>query len=177
MSKLDRLLKRYEATVRLPWKKNLAGAQKVWFLIYDPAEERRLRAHLDEFKLATRRAGHTWILCDLTDSFPRWMAKQEYRTSYFEDPEVASVLPPIYLEALADQVHTALQQADAQTVVAVLGVGTLFGFVRFSDVLERVQKDIRGRMVVFFPGTYHQHTYRLLDAREGWDYLAVPITS
>ena len=177
MSKLDRLLKRYDATIRLPWKQNLAGAQKVWFVVYDPTEERRLRATLDEFKLATQRAGHAWVVCDLTDSFPHWMAEQEYRTSYFEDPEAASVLPPVYREEVVNQVRSMLLQADARTVVAVLGVGTLFGFIRFSDVLERVHDDIRGRMAVFFPGTNHKHTYRLLDAREGWNYLAVPITA
>jgi hypothetical protein len=39
-----------------------------------------------------------------------------------------------------------------------------------------VVKDIRGRLVVFFPGEYEDNNYRLLDARDGWNYLAVPIT-
>ena len=29
---------------------------------------------------------------------------------------------------------------------------------------------------IFFPGQYEQNNYRLLDARDGWNYLAVPIT-
>jgi hypothetical protein len=29
---------------------------------------------------------------------------------------------------------------------------------------------------VFFPGVYENNNYRLLDARDGWNYLAVPIT-
>ena len=33
-----------------------------------------------------------------------------------------------------------------------------------------------GRLVVFFPGQFEQNNYRLLDARDGWNYLAVPIT-
>jgi hypothetical protein len=60
--------------------------------------------------------------------------------------------------------------------VAVFGVGTLFGFTRVSKVLRLLEGDIRGRLVVFFPGHYEQNNYRLLDARDGWNYLAVPIT-
>jgi hypothetical protein len=43
-------------------------------------------------------------------------------------------------------------------------------------MLKEVVKDIRGRLVVFFPGEYEDNNYRLLDARDGWNYLAVPIT-
>ncbi len=65
---------------------------------------------------------------------------------------------------------------DEDTVVAVQGVACLFGFTRVSLVLKEVVKDIRGRLVVFFPGEYEDNNYRLLDARDGWNYLAVPIT-
>jgi hypothetical protein len=60
--------------------------------------------------------------------------------------------------------------------VAVSGVGALFGFTRVSQVLKLVEPSIRGRLVVFFPGQYEENNYRLLDARDGWNYLAVPIT-
>jgi hypothetical protein len=39
-----------------------------------------------------------------------------------------------------------------------------------------VESDIRGRLVVFFPGHLERSNYRLLDARDGWNYMAVPIT-
>jgi len=29
---------------------------------------------------------------------------------------------------------------------------------------------------VFFPGQLEQNNYRLLDARDGWNYMAVPIS-
>ena len=61
-------------------------------------------------------------------------------------------------------------------MVAVLGSGSLFGFTRLSQVLKLVEADVRGRLVVFFPGQYEQNNYRLLDARDGWNYMAVPIT-
>jgi hypothetical protein len=61
-------------------------------------------------------------------------------------------------------------------VVAVTGVASLFGFTRASLILKEVVKDIRGRLALFFPGEYDNSNYRLLDARDGWNYLAVPIT-
>jgi len=65
---------------------------------------------------------------------------------------------------------------DEDTVVAVHGVASLFGLTRVSLVLKQIVHDIRGRLVLFFPGEYEQNNYRLLDARDGWNYLAVPIT-
>ena len=43
--------------------------------------------------------------------------------------------------------------------------------------LPLVEAHIRGRLLVFFPGIYEQDNYRLLDARDGWNYHAVPITA
>jgi hypothetical protein len=34
-----------------------------------------------------------------------------------------------------------------------------------------------GRLLVFFPGSRDGNVYKLLDAREGWNYLATPITA
>lgn len=56
------------------------------------------------------------------------------------------------------------------------GCGTLFGLARVSSVVEGIKEAVDGRLLVFFPGEHHpeNHTYRLLDARDGWNYLAVP---
>ena len=48
--------------------------------------------------------------------------------------------------------------------------------VRVSTLIQGLAQDIRGRLLVFYPGTYEHGNYRLLDARDGWNYLAVPIT-
>lgn len=69
-----------------------------------------------------------------------------------------------------------LQDAD-ETVLALHGVASLFGFLRISEILPLVEGRIRGRLLVFFPGVYEQDNYRLLDARDGWNYHAVPITA
>ena len=68
-------------------------------------------------------------------------------------------------------------EAGPDTVVALLGVGTLFGLARVSSVVEGIKETVPGRLLVFFPGEHHpeNHTYRLLDARDGWNYLAVPL--
>ncbi len=92
MSGMERLIERYERFISLPWDRNLAGAQKVWFVVYNKTDERRLGRRMENFELATRSAGHGWVHQDLTDSFPQWMAGQEYRTSYLESPEDLALL-------------------------------------------------------------------------------------
>ena len=45
-----------------------------------------------------------------------------------------------------------------------------------ADLHQRVADRIGGRFLVLFPGSYERGNYRLLDARDGWNYLAIPIT-
>ena len=58
----------------------------------------------------------------------------------------------------------------------MLGVGTLFDFVRISRVLTGVEEDVRGRLLVLFPGERQQNIFRFMNARDGFNYLATPIT-
>lgn len=179
MNEIERLHTEYERFVRTPWDRTLAGAQKVWFAIYDPAQERRLRLRIPDFEVATRNAGHSWVLIDLTDSFARWMAQHDYREAYFEEPELMVTALDEFAAAIAGQVIATLTSdvVDDQTVVAVAGLATLFGLTRASKLLRTVDASIRGRMLVFFPGQHEGSNYRLLDARDGWNYLAVPIAA
>jgi len=179
MNEIERLHTEYERFVRTPWDRTLAGAQKVWFAIYDPAQERRLRLRIPDFEVATRNAGHGWALIDLTDSFAHWMAQHDYREAYFEEPELMVTALDEFAAAIADQVIAMLTSdvVDEQTVVAVAGLATLFGLTRASKLLRTVDASIRGRMLVFFPGQHEGSNYRLLDARDGWNYLAVPIAA
>jgi len=179
MSRIEGLLKAYAEFVGQPWPRNLAAAEKVWFAVYDPPQERRLLFRIPEFEAVTRKAGHGWRCVDISDLFARWMARHKYREAYFDDPEAMELSLHDFAAAVAAHLATALTapDADEQTVVALSGVGTLFGLARMSDVLERVMPSIRGRLLVFFPGQYENSQYRLFDAREGWNYLAVPITA
>jgi len=62
-------------------------------------------------------------------------------------------------------------------VVALKGVGSLFGLLKVKAVVDKLAPLVKGRIVVFFPGTYENNNYRLLDGYDGWNYLAVPITA
>ena len=179
MGRIDRLAERYKRYISLPWEKDLAGAQRMVFVVYDKTDERRLRARTTLFELATNDAGHRWIECDLTDAFAEWMASVEYRESYFESPEDLDLkLEEEFLDHVASRVRRVLAapESDEGSVIALFGIASLFGFIRVSEVMRAVERDVRGRMVVFFPGEYVDNNYRLLDARDGWNYLAVPIT-
>jgi hypothetical protein len=177
VNRLEALRANYTRYVSLPWDRSLPGPQRIWFAVYDPADERRLRLHLLSFEMATRGAGHGWRSCDLTSAFARWMAKQEYRETYFETPEDLLNPHPSFEQAVADEVRRELETADEDTVVALTGVASLFGFMKVARLMEMVQNSIHGRLLVFFPGEFKESTYRLLDARDGWNYHAVPITA
>jgi hypothetical protein len=178
MAQIDRLLKNYTRYVELPWAENLDGKQRIWFAIYPPAEERRLRAQLGAFDLATKGAGHGWSLGDLTDTFPDWLAGYEHFQDYLSDPESLAFGLPDFRKAVGAKVSAALlhPKADSNSVVALHGMAGLYGFLKVSEVADAVAKDVRGRLLVFFPGEIDNNVYRFLDAREGWNYLATPIT-
>ena len=179
MGRIDRLAEHYKRYIALPWQKDLAGGQRTIFVVYPKTDERRLRARKALFELATRESGHRWIECDLTDSFAEWMASTEYRESYFESPQDLELkLEEDFPAHVAGKVREALTAPDADdgSVIGVFGIASLFGFVRVSELLKAIEDDIRGRIAVFFPGEYEDSIYRLLDARDGWNYLAVPIT-
>jgi hypothetical protein len=108
------------------------------------------------------------------------MAAQEYRESYFESPEdLTEDLLDDFAEYVAGIVRRALRKPEAgeESVVAVWGVGSHFGLLRVSRLLEMVTSEIMGRLLVFIPGEHDGGSYRLLDARVGWNYLAIPITA
>ena len=177
MSEIEVLLSRYVRYVRLPWDHKLAGAQKVWFARYDPGQERRLRLRIGEFQTATINAGHTWRLVDITDAFAEWMTNHEYKGEYFEQPEDMELALVDFADAVAEQVRKTLNQPDVDenTVVALLGLASLFGLARVAELIGKVDSEISGRLLAFFPGQRDGSNWRLLNARDGWNYHAVPI--
>lgn len=180
MGNVEGLIKSYDRFVAREWATNVAPQERVWFALYEPRDERRLRLRLSAFEEATVRAGHPWVACDLTDEFARWMASQDYRESYFESPEdLTEDLLDDLGEQVAGTVVDALRKPDEinNAVVAVYGVAALFGLLRVSRLLEMVSPEVRGRLLVFFPGEHENGSYRLLDARDGWNYLAIPISA
>ena len=126
MNEIEGLLKAYQSFLQLPWDRTLARPQKVWFAIYEPAQERRLRLRLAEFEMATRNAGHSWFHLDLTDLFATWMAQHEYREAYFEQPEDMDLALQDFASFVSQRIADALTapDVDANTVVAVSGLAS-----------------------------------------------------
>jgi hypothetical protein len=181
-SRVDALADAYTRHVGLPWDRGLAPPQRVWFAVYPKEEERRLRYKVEAFQLATtdpKGAGKKWVLVDVTDSFARWIDRDPDRDLLLADPEALAPTLDEFLDFAADEVvaDADAQAADENTVVAVLGVASLFGFAQVSDLVPRVVSRLTGRLLVFFPGSREGNMYKLLDAREGWNYLATPITA
>lgn len=179
MSRVKQLVQSYGSHIAVPWRSDAAAAQRVIFCVYNENEELRLRAKVDEFELVTRQAGHTWALFDLTDSFANWLAPQRYAKSYYEKPHLLSPLLPRFLTHITEEFTTFLEakQVGEDSVVALKGVGSLFGFLKVKEVVDKLAPLVKGRLLVFFPGSYENNNYRLLDGYDGWNYLAVPITA
>ena len=177
MGRIEALAKVYERHVSVPWPRTLSGAQRVMMVVYDKELERTLRARIGEFEQATLRSGYGWECVDCTRWFSTWMASEEYRDAWFEDPELLGMkLEGEFRREAERRLSAALEAAGEDAVVALIGVASLYGFLRVSELIRSVERSIRGRLVVFFPGTKDESNYRLLDARDGWSYLAQPVT-
>ena len=107
------------------------------------------------------------------------MTSQRYATSYFQKPHLLPTLLPKYLTYIVAEFDSFLQKKafGAESVIALKGVGSLFGFLKVKDVVDALAPLVSGRLLVFFPGSFENNNYRLLDGYDGWNYLAVPITA
>jgi hypothetical protein len=179
MGKIEELAEKYSKHISLPWQQTISGAQRIIIIIYDKELERTLRARKNAFENATKEAGHKWFEVNITHAFSSWMAADEYREAYFEAPEDLNLkLEAEFAQYVAGHISMCLEKPDVDhaSVVAVFGAGSLFGFARVSHVLKLVEHKIKGRLAVFFPGQFEDNNYRLLDARDGWNYMAIPIS-
>lgn len=179
MARIENLLKNYERHVSIPWSKTNAGAERIWIAVYEPSEETRLRLRHGDFENVTTKAGHNWVEIDLTNAFPEWLAKEEYLESYFKEPESLVYLLDDMIEKIGLRITSTISSATdpGNTVFALTGVGGLYGVGRVSDLISAIEAQVVGRLLCFFPGQHSENSYRFLDARDGWNYLAVPITS
>ncbi len=179
MSRAKRLIQSYTSYISVPWRDDAAAAQRVVFCVYNETEERSIVARVDEFEIATRQAGHNWAIFDLTNTFAVWLASQRYAESYFQKPHLLSTLLPKYQAFIAEEFSAFLKtnNLDQHVVVAIKGVASLFGFLKVKEVVDHLAPMVKGRLLVFFPGSYENNNYRLLDGYDGWNYLAVPITA
>jgi len=177
MSKIDDLISAYKKQVSLPRADLLSAQEKIWFCIYDPSQERRLRKQIEAFAIATHESGHTWLPLDVTDSYDKFLATNEYKENYFKNPANLKDEEKFFLEFFSENICKMAEGADSSTIIALIGVGPFYGIIRVSKVVEHFVKTIPipGCLLVFFPGERDGNNYRLLKARDGWNYLATPI--
>jgi hypothetical protein len=178
-NKVDTLLSKFELVIKENWTSTLSTSERVMFLVYDPAEQRKVDFRLSDFETATKKAEKKWLLISFKNCFPSWMSKHDYRDEYFLHPEdLTDQLEVSFKKYAVDYLNDFILQsnADEQTLLAIKDVSSLYGFVRLSEIINAVNNTFKGRLVIFFPGEYENNQYRLLDARDGWSYLARPIT-
>ncbi len=177
VSKMSRLCEAYKQHISLAWRQDLAPERRVIFCIYEPKDERRLLAHIGEFEIATRGSGHGWLLFELENTFAEWLSSEQYSETYYQRPtELRNVLFR-YRDYLEERFGVFLDKKclGKSSVVALSGLGSLFGLLRVKEVVDRLAPLVEGRLVVFFPGSHEKNQYRLLDGNGGWNYLATPI--
>ena len=178
-SAIERLLDNFERHLAIPWSPSASGIERVWYLVYPPDEERRLRRHVPAFRDAARNAGYGWVAEDVAPAFSRWLADHPRRDRALRSP--SERLPQLigsFERHLEDRVRQILaSDADSETIVALLGLGGLYGITSVSGLVKAVADDVPGRLVGFFPGRYDGNAYHLMNGDGDWNYMAVPITS
>lgn len=178
-SKVETLLINYEKVLKEPWTHKLSGQEKVWFLVYDPVEQRKVALRIGDFERVTGKNNKNWVEIDLRGCFPEWMKNHEYRDDYFADPEaIQDQIECDFKEYIVNYISQIIKRVKylENSVVAINNVSSLFGFLKLSDVLSEIYPLNKGRILIFFPGEFHNNHFRLMDARDGWSYLARPIT-
>ena len=182
MTRIDQLLANYRSHIKMPLRAGLPASQRVWFAVYPPADERRLISQIDEFEMATTAAGHPWVRIDLKGSLAQWLSSidDEERDAWFRKPDAIELYAQSeFVEVLTghfQQVAANVAEPE-RTVFALTGLMDLWDFVHVSELLDGLEQCLKGYLLVFFPGEKEGNTYRFLDARTGWNYLAVPILS
>lgn len=176
------ILERLKEHLSLPWPENVSPRERVVMVVYPPNEERKLRRLIQsgEFANEIKATGHGWQEYDLAPEFSRWLSEYEYRDRYLARPErlwddqgnIRGLE-----EYLVGRIAALTNSMTSNDVLALIGGGGLFGLHSVSTLIERIESHIPGRLVIFFPGEHDakNNSYRLLGAKDGWGYLAVPI--
>lgn len=182
MNRIDLLLENYRSHIQMPHRPSLPASQRVWFAVYPAADERKLLNRIDEFEMLTVAASYLWVRIDLKGSLARWLASvdEEERSEWFKNPDDIELYAKTeWKDVLTEFFQKEIARAivPERTVFALTGLMDLYDFLHVSALMESIGKTFAGYLLVFFPGEREGNTYRFLDARVGWDYLAVPILS
>jgi hypothetical protein len=149
----------------------------VWILWYDRSLELRVSGQWPAIEEETLRAGHGWRSVDAGPMFGAWLDGHELRDAVLQQPDELQQLLPEFEDYVVEQITSVLDVAGPNDLVGVRRCGALFGLVSLSKVVSRIEGAVQGRVLLSFAGRYEGTGYRLLDARPGWNYHAVPIPS
>jgi hypothetical protein len=174
---VEDLLAAFRTRLLVPWRPDEAAAGRVWMLWYDKGLERRVRGRLAEFRLLAEQSGKGWHEFDLAPEFGAWVASQAWFERAAKRPTTLGTVLPDFEAYLIGRLRERVSQCGAADILALTGAASLFGLMRASTLIGKVADAVPGRLLVTFPGTHQGGIYRLLDARDGWSYLAVPIPS
>jgi hypothetical protein len=182
MSRIDQLIESYRTHIEMPLRPGLAAPQRVWFAMYPASDERRLVNRIEEFEIITKQAGHLWVRIDLKGKFAEWINSidPEEREDWFKNPDDVDLYAKTEWKQLLTEFcisEMARATIPGKTIFALTGLMELYDYLHVSDVLEGLESSFSGYLLVFFPGEREGNIYRFLDARVGWNYLAVPILS
>ena len=182
MNRIDHLLGNYRSHMQMPLKLGLPASQRVWFAVYPAEDERRLNSRIDEFEIVAKEACYQWVRIDLKGSFAKWLASvdEEERADWFNNPgDIDLYAKTEWKDFLTDFFKTEIASVTApeSAVFALTGLMDLYDFLHVSELIDGLEKTFPGFLLVFFPGEKEGNTYRFLDARTGWNYLATPILS
>lgn len=177
LSTVEELLAAFRKRLDVPWRPDETPAGRVWMLWYDKTHERRVRGRLGEFREAAVNAGKGWQEFDLAPCFGEWIARQKWFEQAARRPGTLGTVLPRFEQHLVELIRVEVASCSPNDLLVLTGGASLFGLLRVSGLLSRVADFVPGRLMVAFPGTHQGGIYKLLDARLGWDYLAVPIPS
>ena len=175
MNTFDDILTAYSKQVQLPWALDTPPAGRIWVVWYEKTLQRRFTGRLGEFEHATLKAGHGWRHVNLSPWFGNWIARHEFFDALVEQPKELRGLLPDIEDSIVSELKHASESCSANDVLAVDGCGSLFGVARVSSLISRIADSVPGRLLIGFPGKHSGGIYRLLDARDGWNYHAIPI--
>lgn len=177
MTQIDELIKVYSRQVTIPWDDHAAPEEKVWFCVYDPSEERRLLKRMDEFELATQKAGLEWFRIDISSIFDEWFASHPYKDQFCSNPTKLKAAEQMFLNHLIEELSSLWDREMASKIIAISGTNSLFGIIRLSKVIDEIVKKlpIPGRLLIFFPGSHRGYCYQFMNDHDGWNYKAIAI--
>lgn len=179
MSSITNLIDAYRRELSLTWHDDISGAEKIWMLLYSPNLERQVRSATPRFAAATKEAGRSWGEIDISDEFGKWVASHKHSKKFLSGKiPFSSAIVGEFERVLTELISAQVNGYPEGSVVAIVGIGSLFPYVRAHNIIGKIESGIGNRRIlIFFPGSHDSahHVFRLLNARDGFDYRAVVI--